>query len=586
MLDAFQLEFVQRGMLELALLSVGAGLLGTWIVLRGLAFFSHAVGAAAFPGLVLADGLGFAAPRGAFGAALLFAAAVGVLARGRRGGYDNLTALALTGALALGVLLASDVFHSGTNVDTLLFGSLFLVESSDVVFAAAASAVTVLAGFAFGPTWLASGFDREGLRTIGARDDLQNAVLLGLVALVVVASLSAVGALLATALLVVPAATTRLWVNRLPAWQLATVVLTAAESVVGVWLSVELNAPPGATIATLSGGVFAASALAREAARRIPHARLAPAALAALAIGGLAAGCGSTSTGSSDGKADVVATTTQIGDWTRVVGGDQANVHQLLQPNTDPHEYEPRPADVEALANAKVVFTNGDGLDEWIANLVDEAGGDPDVVDLTEQLPSQLPGETTGPEHSEHDPHWWHDPRNATAAVREIADKLEHVEPSARASFARRAAAYETKLRTLDRQIQACIDRIPENRRKLVTDHDAFGYFAHRYGLEVVGAVIPSQTTAAQPSARDLSRLADLVRREHVTSIFPENSLSPKLARAIARETGAAAGLTLYGDTLGPEGSSADTYLKMEATNARTIALGLSGGQLGCRIEG
>ena len=585
MFDAFQLEFVQRGMLELAVLSVGAGLLGTWIVLRGLAFFSHAVGAAAFPGLVLADGLGFAASLGAIGAALLFAACVGLLARGRRGGYDNLTALALTGALALGVLLASDVFHSGTNVDTLLFGSLFLVESSDVVFAAAASAVTVLAGFAFGPTWLASGFDREGLRTIGARDGLQNAVLLGLVALVVVASLSAVGALLATALLVVPAATTRLWVNRLPAWQLATVVLTAAESVVGVWLSVELNAPPGATIATLSGGVFAVSALAREA-RRIPRARLAPAALAALAIGGVAAGCGSTSTGSSDGKVDVVATTTQIGDWTRVVGGGQANVHQLLQPNTDPHEYEPRPADVEALANAKLVFTNGDGLDEWIANLVDEAGGDPEVIDLTEQLPSQLPGETTGPERSDHDPHWWHDPRNATAAVREIAGALERVEPSARASFARRAGAYETKLRTLDGQIQACISRIPEGSRKLVTDHDAFGYFAHRYGLEVVGAVIPSQTTEAQPSARDLSRLADVVRREHVRSIFPEHSLSPKLARAIARETGAAAGLTLYGDTLGPEGSSADTYLKMEATNARTIALGLSGGRLGCRIEG
>ena len=98
--------------------------------------------------------------------------------------------------------------------------------------------------------------------------------------------------------------------------------------------------------------------------------------------------------------------------------------------------------------------------------------------------------------------------------------------------------------------------------------------------------MIPSQTTEAQPSARDLSRLADVVRREHVTSIFPESSLSPKLARAIARETGAAAGLTLYGDTLGPEGSSADTYLKMEATNARTIALGLSGGQLRCSIEG
>jgi zinc/manganese transport system substrate-binding protein len=581
--EAFELPFVQRGVLELALLSVGAGLLGTWIVLRGLAFFSHAVGAAAFPGLVLADGLGFAAPLGAIGAALLFAAGVGLLATGRLTGYDTLTAMVLTGALALGVLLASDVFHSGANVDTLLFGSLFLVERGDIVLAAAASAVTVLASFAFGPTWLASGFDREGLLAIGVKAGLRNALLLGLVALVVVASLSAVGALLAAALLVVPAATTRLWVDRLPAWQLATITLTAAESIAGVWLSVELNAPSGATIATLSGGVFAVAAVARELRRRAAG-RLAPAAVAGAVLAVVAAGCGSTSTGNSAGKVDVVATTTQIGDWARTVGGEDVAVHQLLQPNTDPHEYEPRPADVAALAGADVVFTNGDGLDDWIADLIDEAGGDPDVVSLTERLAHHLPGEATGPERSEHDPHWWHDPRNAIAAVNEIEAALGRADPSARAGFARREMAYEHKLVTLDREIARCIDRLPPARRKLVTDHDAFGYFASRYGLDMVGAVIPAQTTQAQPSARDLTRLAEVVRHEQVVSVFPESSLSPKLARAIARETGAAAGLTLYGDTLGPEGSSADTYLKMEATNARTIALGLSGGRLPCDV--
>jgi ABC-type Zn uptake system ZnuABC Zn-binding protein ZnuA/ABC-type Mn2+/Zn2+ transport system permease subunit len=581
--DVFELPFVQRGVLELALLSVGAGLLGTWIVLRGLAFFSHAVGAAAFPGVVLADGLGFAVPLGAIGAGLVFAACVGVLANTRRTGYDNLTAMMLTGALALGVLLASDVFHSGANVDTLLFGSLFLVERSDVLLAAGASLVTVMASFVFGRTWLASGFDRDGLRAAGVRAGLQNALLLALVAGVVVVSLPAVGALLATALLVVPAATTRLWIDRLPAWQLATVALTAVESVAGVWLSVELNAPSGATIATLSGGVFAVAALARELRRRAPG-RLAPAAVAGAAILVIAAGCGSTSTGSTDGKVDVVATTTQIGDWARAVGGEGAAVHQLLQPNTDPHAYEPRPADVSALVAADVVLTNGDGLDDWIANLIDEAGGDPEVVDLSARLPRHLPGEASGPERSEHDPHWWHDPRNAIATVGEIEASLARADPAGRAAFAQRAGAYERRLSGLDRQIARCIDRLPPGRRKLVTDHDAFGYFADRYGLEVVGAVIPAQTTQAQPSARDLSRLAEVVRREHVVSIFPESSLSPKLARAIARETGAAAGLTLYGDTLGAAGSGADTYLKMEATNARTVALGLSGGRLRCDV--
>ena len=582
MFDAFQLPFVQRGVFEVLALSVGAGLLGTWIVLRGLAFYSHAVGAAAFPGLVLADGLGFAAPLGALGAALAFAAFVGGLARARHTRYDNLTALALTGALALGVLLASDVFHSGTNVDTLLFGSLFLVEPRDVAIAAGASVAAATATLAFGPTWLASGFDEETLRATGVKSAIHNAVLLGLVALVVVASLSAIGALLATALLVMPAATVRLWTNRLRAWQLGAIALTALEGVAGVWLSFELNAPPGATIATLSGAVFAFSALAR-ARHRIARRRLATA-IAVLALAGAAAGCGATSTGSTGGKLDVVATTTQIGDWTRAVGGDAVSVHQILQPNTDPHEYEPRPADVEGTANAAIVFTNGDELDHWAGKLVDEAGGNPKLIDLSKSVPDRLPGARSGPERSTSDPHWWHDPANAVAAVREIAGTLESARPGAGSAIARRARAYEARLGALDAQIRACFRQLPPNRLKLVTDHDAFGYFAHRYGLEVVGAVIPSQTTQAQPSARDLSNLAALVRREHVMSIFPEHSLSPKLARAIARETGAAAGLTLYGDTLGPTGSDADTYLKMEGVNARTIALGLSGGRLRCRV--
>ena len=522
MLEPFQLPFVQRGMLELAVLSVGAGLLGTWIVLRGLAFFSHAVGAAAFPGLVVADGLGFAAPLGAVGAALLFAAAVGALARVRRTGYDNLTALALTGALALGVLLASDVFHSGTNVETLLFGSLFLVEPRDVVLAAAASAAALGASLTLGRVWLASGFDAESTRMLGIRGGLPDAALLVLVALVVVASLSAVGALLVAAVLVVPAATARLWTNRLTAWQALAVLLAAAEGVMGLWLSVKLNAPPGATIATLSGAVFAVSAVLRSVGRAAP-ARLAYGgaliSIAALALGG----CDATSSGGTSGRLDVVATTTQIGDWARAVGGDAADVHQILRANTDPHEYEPRPADVEATAQAKVMLTNGDGLDVWAQKIADEAGGDPRIVDLGALMPDRLPGDRSGPERSEHDPHWWHDPSNAIAAVSGISAAFGRADPRHRTAYAGRARAYEAKVRMLDGQISSCLNRIPASQRKLVTDHDAFDYFAHRYGIQVVGTVIPSQTTQAQASAGELSRLADVVRREHVRAVFPES---------------------------------------------------------------
>jgi ABC-type Zn uptake system ZnuABC Zn-binding protein ZnuA len=197
-----------------------------------------------------------------------------------------------------------------------------------------------------------------------------------------------------------------------------------------------------------------------------------------------------------------------------------------------------------------------------------------------------LPGESGGPEASRYNPHWWDDPRNAEEAVRQIANRLSQLEPRDEARFQANASAYLAKLETLDAGITKCMDTIPARERKLVTDHDAFPYFANRYGIQVVGAVIPSQTTQAQPNAQDLSNLADLVRNEHVKAIFPESSLSPKLAETIASETGASSDYTLYGDTLGPADSTGDTYLHMEEANADQMVKGFTGGQGGCTIGG
>lgn len=270
MLEAFDLPFMQRALAEVLLLAVAAGALGTWIVLRGLAFYAHGVAAAAFPGLVLADGLGFSALLGAFGVALLFALAVGRLAARGRDGHDTLTALVLVAALAVGIVLASDVFASGAAVESLLFGSLLAVGPGDVRLAALVALLAVAAGWLLGPRWLTVGFDAGSARALGVRSAAADLALLTLIALVAVAALSAVGALLASALLVVPAATVRLLTDRLLPWQLATAVLAAGEGVAGLWLAFELNAPPGATIAVLAGGVFALAALARASGRLRP----------------------------------------------------------------------------------------------------------------------------------------------------------------------------------------------------------------------------------------------------------------------------------------------------------------------------
>jgi ABC-type Zn uptake system ZnuABC Zn-binding protein ZnuA/ABC-type Mn2+/Zn2+ transport system permease subunit len=580
LLEPFQLPFVQRGLIEVLILAVPAGLLGTWIVLRGLAFFSHAVGTAAFPGLVLADGLGFAPPLGAFAAATAFSAGNSALWRRRGEGGDSVVAIVLAGCLATGVILASDVFGSGANIETLLFGSLLLVDDGDIALAVVAAVAALLASLLVGHRWLQRGFDAEAPGSTGRSAALLDALLLGLIALATTAALSVVGALLVGALFVVPAITARLLTRRMLSWQLASVALVALEGTVGLWLSVKTDAPPGATIACVSGAAFALVAAAKVLARAWRPA--VPALAATLALALLAAGCGGSGQ-ASDGRLEVVATTTVLGDWVRAVGGDAVAVDQVLEPNTDPHEYEPRPSDIEAAAGAGLVFANGDGLDSWIDEVVSDSGSGAEVVDLGAVVPDRLPGEDQGAANpARYDPHWWHDPRNAEAAVAEIERRLAAADPAHRRLFERNADRYLARLRALDRGIARCIGAVPAARRKLVTDHDAFGYFAHRYGIEVVGAVIPSQTTEAQPSAKDLAELARTVEEQGVSAIFPESSLSPKLAEAIARQTGASAEHTLYGDSLGPEGSPGATYLGMEAANADAMVAGFTDGRRAC----
>jgi ABC-type Zn uptake system ZnuABC Zn-binding protein ZnuA len=229
---------------------------------------------------------------------------------------------------------------------------------------------------------------------------------------------------------------------------------------------------------------------------------------------------------------------------------------------------------------------SGNGLDGWIDEVVRDGGADATVLDAGAGRPVALRGESGGPQASRWDPHWWHDPRNMEYAAHRVHDALVKVEPGKRAALDRTTDAYVNRLRATDQAIARCIATVPPAQRKLVTDHDAFAYFAHRYGIAVIGAVIPSQTTQAQPSAGDLAQLSRTIRREHVSAVFPESSASPKLAKAIAQQTGARAQYDLYGDTLGPTDSPGATYLGMERANADAMVRGFTGGRRTCGSGG
>jgi ABC-type Zn uptake system ZnuABC Zn-binding protein ZnuA len=404
-------------------------------------------------------------------------------------------------------------------------------------------------------------------------------LLLGLIAVASVAVLHAMGALLAGALLVIPAATTRFFFDRMLAWQIATVILVLIEGAGGLVLSVELNAPPGATIAAIGGGVFLVAAVLRAYEHLLP-ARAPLLGATALAVVALA-GCGSASNGGD--KPKVVASTTILGDMTRQIAGPDFDVQQVLQPNSDPHTYEPRPADVKAIASANLVLASGLGLDRFMNTSVKSSGTSAKLDEVGDVVKHPLTGFDEGP--TGQDPHWWQNPRNAEFVADEIAKQLKAIAPQHTAEIDRRVARYKKQIARVDGEIASCIEKVPLNERKFVTSHDAFGYYARRYGIKVVGAVIPATTTQAQPNAGDLARLSRTIRAQHVKAIFPEQALNKKLTDAIARQTGARSDLVLYGDALGPVGSAGDTYLKLLATNTERIAIGFSGGSRHCSIK-
>jgi zinc/manganese transport system substrate-binding protein len=281
------------------------------------------------------------------------------------------------------------------------------------------------------------------------------------------------------------------------------------------------------------------------------------------------AGCGDDS--GSGGDLTVVATTTQAADLVRQVGGSRVDVEGMLRAGGDPHDYEPRPSDVAAVAGAAVVFRSGGEVDDWLGDVIDNAGGHAEVVSLIDSV-----------KRLDDDPHWWQDARNGVRAVEAIRAELSKADPAGRAMFARNAERTIERLQRLDRLIAACVNRVPPAKRRIVTTHDALGYFARRYGVKVVGAVIPSLSTQAQASAGEVQRLVEQIRREGVEAVFPESSVNPDIERAIAREAGARIGDPLYADSLGPKGSPGATYTGALAADAAALVRGMSGGRVNC----
>jgi zinc/manganese transport system substrate-binding protein len=284
-------------------------------------------------------------------------------------------------------------------------------------------------------------------------------------------------------------------------------------------------------------------------------------------------------------KLPVVATFSILGDIVGNVGGDRVSVKTIVGPDADAHVYSPAPADAKVLADATVIVTNGLGFEGWLTRLIKSANSKaPTIVASRGIKPRMMAGDHAhdrdakhghghGHGHAEGDPHAWQSVVNVKVYVGNIRDGLIAADPAGKAVYEANAAAYLKKLDDLDREVREAIARIPADRRKVITTHDAFGYFQDAYGLNFIAP--QGVSTESEASARDVARIIGQIKKQKIPAVFLENISNPRLLKRIAEETGAKLGGTLHSDALTGEKGPAPTYIDLIRHNIRTLSAAL-----------
>ena len=275
----------------------------------------------------------------------------------------------------------------------------------------------------------------------------------------------------------------------------------------------------------------------------------------------------------ADGTLRVIASFSILADLVRQIGGDAVAVASLVGPDGDAHVFEPRPKDLRMLLAAGVLVRNGLGLEGWMDRLTETAGFKGTVVVAADKVMPRTMKEESGAIAT--DPHAWQDPRNTVLYVEAIAAGLAAADPVNAGRYRDSAGRYAEQIEQVDRWIAATLGAIPVEQRRILTTHDAFGYYGARYGVALRSA--EGISTDAEPSAKVIAGLVRQIRREKVRAVFIENMTSPRIARMLARETGAVLGGTVYSDALSPPDGPAATYLDMLRHNTSLFVAAMQG---------
>lgn len=279
------------------------------------------------------------------------------------------------------------------------------------------------------------------------------------------------------------------------------------------------------------------------------------------------------SAASAQDKMPVIATFSILGDLVKNVGGDRIEVSTLVGPNGDAHVYVPTPSDVKKVATAKVVFVNGLGFEGWLTRLVKASGTKAPTVTVTKGIKSRKM-EEAGHSHQATDPHAWQSVANAKIYVANIRDGLAAADPAGKGTYEANTSAYLAKLDALESEAKGAIGKIPADRRRIITSHDAFGYFGAAYGIAFISPEGVSTESAA--SARDVARIITQIKKQKIPAVFMENITEPRMMEQIAKESGAKIGGNLFSDALSDEKGPAASYIDMMRNNIRQLTIALT----------
>ena len=272
-------------------------------------------------------------------------------------------------------------------------------------------------------------------------------------------------------------------------------------------------------------------------------------------------------------KVTVVATTSILGDLVKNVGGDRADVSTLVGPNSDAHVYSPSPLDARKLHEAQVVIVNGLGLEGWMTRLVQASGTKAATVIATKGITPRKMEDEHQAGRLITDPHAWQSIANAKVYVANIRDGLIKADPAGKTAYEANAKAYTAKLDDLEKEVKAAIATIPPNHRRIITTHDAFGYFGDAYGMEFIAP--EGVSTETEPSAKDVAKIITQIRKQKIPAVFLENISDPRLMEQIAKESGAKIGGALFSDALSDAKGPAATYIDMMRNNIREFTAAL-----------